>query len=88
MLRLSIFSGPSIVHVKRRFEGFYIKTKPNQNDYAGFYFTNSNKWNFQLVRASLNLNVRIVKISIYYCEYYYYNLHFKYYIVPDKCAHV
>ena len=32
------------------------------------YSTHNNIWNFQVVCASLNLNARIAKSSIYYCE--------------------
>ena len=35
-----------------------------------FYDTHNNKWNFQVVRASLNLCARVARNSIKYCEYY------------------
>ena len=39
-------------------------------DYGGltYYSTHSNKWDFYLVRASLNLIARVGKSPIYYCE--------------------
>ena len=33
------------------------------------YTTHNNKWNFQVVRALLNLKARGDKSSVYYCEY-------------------
>ena len=32
--------------------------------------TQNTKWNFSLVRVSLNLSARDAKSSIYFCEYY------------------
>ena len=33
------------------------------------YSAHNNKWNFSMVCASLSLNERVTKSSIYHCEY-------------------
>ena len=42
------------------------------NDYKfkSVDYTHNNKWDFLVVRASINLSVRFAKSSIYYYEYY------------------
>ena len=33
-----------------------------------YYTTHNNKWDFYVVRASLNVSARVAKSSIYFCE--------------------
>ena len=38
--------------------------------YTVYYSTHNNRWNLLVVRASLSLNARVTKSSIYFCVNY------------------
>ena len=53
------------------------------------YCTHNNKWNLELVRASLNLSARAAKSSIYFYEMYYISIYIYMYmciIYCQKCS--